>query len=81
MFIAIDSYRSKLTTEFYSNSSNPMNLILYFFGKRMIEDVLIKNISNLKKIIEAREEPSANIAPTKIDTTKEKKLRKRSIRK
>jgi hypothetical protein len=48
---AISSNQTKITTEFYGNSSYPMNL-MNFIGENIIKDAETQNLANLKKILE-----------------------------
>ena len=41
-----------LTSEFYSDSKYPFNLMSYFFGRPMIEKTQAKNLKNIKEILE-----------------------------
>ncbi|MBP9689914.1 MAG: SRPBCC family protein [Bacteroidia bacterium] len=43
---------TEITSEFYSESPYPLNLPSYLFGKKIITDAQIKNLANLKKIVE-----------------------------
>ena len=41
-----------ITSEFYSDSSYPMNLPSYLFGKKMMREAQTKNLQNIKQILE-----------------------------
>lgn len=41
-----------LTSEFYSDSKYPFNLMSYFFGRPMIQETQAKNLKNIKEILE-----------------------------
>lgn len=48
---SISENETKITAEFYGNSSYPMNL-MNFMGAKFITDAETKNLANLKKILE-----------------------------
>jgi hypothetical protein len=52
----ISDGQTKVTSEFYSNDKYPFNLMSYFFGRKMIQDTEVKNLKNLKKILESKME-------------------------
>jgi hypothetical protein len=43
-----------LTSEFYADDSYPFNLMGYFMGRKIIEETQIKNLNNIKTILEAK---------------------------
>jgi hypothetical protein len=51
---AISENQTELTAEFYSNDQYPMNLMSYFFGRKMIEKAEKDNLMNIKKNLESR---------------------------
>jgi hypothetical protein len=57
IFKSITDNQTILTSEFYSNESYPMNLPSYIFGRKMIEKSQIKNLQNIKHILE---QPQSN---------------------
>ena len=61
---AVSENQTELTAEFYSNDKWPMNLMSYFFGRKMIEEAEVKNLQNIKKNLESR--PS--VIPDNTDT-------------
>jgi hypothetical protein len=50
---AIDEQTCIVTSEFYSNSSYPLNLPSYIFGRKMLKEAQEKNLNNLKQILES----------------------------
>lgn len=48
---SISENETKVTSEFYGNSSYPMNL-MNFMGKKFITEAETQNLTNLKKILE-----------------------------
>ncbi len=52
IFKAVSENQALVTSEFYSNDKYPFNLMSYFFGRKMVEDVEVKNLKNLKIILE-----------------------------
>jgi hypothetical protein len=54
IFKAISENQTQLTTEFYSNDSYPFNLPSYLFGKAMIKKDMVKNLQNVKRILEKK---------------------------
>lgn len=52
IFMAISGNSTKITNEFYSDSSYPMNLPAYLFGRKMMREAQTKNLQNLKQILE-----------------------------
>lgn len=52
MFKVVSDSQTVVTTEFYSNDPYPFNLPSYFFGRKMIEEAQIKNLKNVKRILE-----------------------------
>jgi hypothetical protein len=55
IFKAISENTTLLTTEFYSKSDYPMNLPSFFFGRKMIRESEIKNLENIKRILEQQQ--------------------------
>lgn len=56
MYKAIADNQTLLTSEFYSNDRYPFNLMSYFVGRKMIKEAQIKNLKNIKKILEEQGE-------------------------
>ncbi|MFZ4545719.1 MAG: SRPBCC family protein [Saprospiraceae bacterium] len=51
---AISENQTKITSEFYGDDSYPMNLVSYIFGRGMIKESEIKNLQNIKQILESK---------------------------
>jgi hypothetical protein len=54
LFTALTDSTSKLTSEFYSNDSYPLNLPSYIFGRKMMKEAQTANLENIKRILEGR---------------------------
>ncbi len=52
IFTPVSATQTKLTSEFYSKDSYPLNLMSYFFGRKMVEKSQTKNLQNIKRILE-----------------------------
>ena len=52
LFASISGDATRVTSEFYSDSSYPMNLPAYIFGRKMMREAQTKNLQNLKRILE-----------------------------
>ncbi|MBN2611087.1 MAG: SRPBCC family protein [Bacteroidales bacterium] len=52
IFTALSDNETRLTSEFYSKDSYPMNLMSYFVGRKMIREAQTQNLKNIKKILE-----------------------------
>jgi hypothetical protein len=52
IFKPMSENQTLLTVEFYSKESYPMNLPSYIFGRKMVERDQIKNLQNIKQILE-----------------------------
>lgn len=52
IFKPVSENQTLLTSEFYSNVTYPMNLPSYIFGRKMIEKAQVKNLQNIKRILE-----------------------------
>lgn len=52
IFKSVSENQTLLTVEFYSKESYPMNLPSYIFGRNMVKKDQIKNLQNLKRILE-----------------------------
>ncbi len=52
IFTPVSETQTRVTSEFYSESPYPFNLMSYFFGTKMIEKAQTKTLQNLKKILE-----------------------------
>jgi hypothetical protein len=55
IFESVSENQTLLTVEFYSNESYPMNLPSYIFGRKMIKKDQIKNLKNIKRILEQQQ--------------------------
>jgi len=51
----VSENQTLLTSEFYSNSSYPMNLPSYVFGRSMMKKAQTKNLQNIKRILEQKQ--------------------------
>lgn len=52
LFKAISENETEVTSEFYSNSPYPFNLMFYVFGRSMMKDAEMKNLQNIKRNLE-----------------------------
>jgi hypothetical protein len=52
IFESLSDNQTRLTSEFYSTDSYPMNFVSWFFGRKMIERAQRENLQNIKKILE-----------------------------
>ncbi len=52
IFKSVSENQTLLTSEFYSNDSYPLNLPSYIFARKMIEKAQVKNLKNIKRILE-----------------------------
>ncbi|MGV8092739.1 MAG: SRPBCC family protein [Mangrovibacterium sp.] len=52
IFNAISDRQTQLISEFYSNESYPINLPSWLFGRKIIREAQIKNLQNIKRILE-----------------------------
>ena len=52
IFTVISANETKITNEFYSDSSYPMNLPAYLFGRKMMREAQTQNLQNLKQVLE-----------------------------
>lgn len=52
IFKSVSENQTILTSEFYSNESYPLNLPSYVFGRKMIKKAQVKNLQNIKRILE-----------------------------
>lgn len=52
IFREISENQTKITSEFYSKESYPMNLPSYLFGRKMIREAQTKNLQNIKQLLE-----------------------------
>lgn len=55
IFKEVTENQTLLTNEFYSNSSYPMNLPSYVFGRSMMKKAQTKNLQNIKRILEQKQ--------------------------
>lgn len=55
IFKEVSENQTLLTSEFYSNSSYPMNLPSYIFGRSMMKKAQTKNLQNIKRILEQKQ--------------------------
>lgn len=49
---SVSETTTQITSEFYSDNKYPMNLPSYLFGRKYIHDAQLKNLQNIKKILE-----------------------------
>lgn len=54
IFEGVSANQTRLTSEFYSTDSYPMNFVSWFFGRKMIQKAQIENLQNIKKILEGQ---------------------------
>lgn len=54
LFKAVSENQTELTCEFYSNDKYPFNLMSYFIGRKMIQETEVKNLNNIKTILEKK---------------------------
>jgi hypothetical protein len=54
IFTAISENQTLVTSEFYSNDRYPFNLPSYLFGRKMMRESQVKNLENLKHILEEK---------------------------
>lgn len=54
LFKAISENQTELTSEFYGDDKYPFNLMGYFFGAKIIQETEIKNLNNIKTILEKK---------------------------
>ncbi len=54
LFKAISENQTELTSEFYGDDKYPFNLMGYFFGTKIIQETEIKNLNNIKTILEKK---------------------------
>jgi hypothetical protein len=52
LFKSVSDNQTQITSEFYSNDRYPLNLMSYFLGRKMIREAQIRNLQNLKNILE-----------------------------
>ncbi len=52
IFKSISENETQVTSEFYAEEAYPMNLLSYVMGKKMIEKTELKNLQNVKEILE-----------------------------
>jgi hypothetical protein len=52
IFKSVSENQTMLTAEFYSHDPYPLNLPSYVFGRKMIKEAQIKNLKNIKRILE-----------------------------
>lgn len=52
IFTPVSETQTRVTSEFYSESPYPLNLISYFFSTKMIEEAQTQTLQNLKRILE-----------------------------
>jgi hypothetical protein len=52
IFKSVSENQTQVTSEFYSNNSYPMNLPSYLFGRKILQDAELKNLQNIKRILE-----------------------------
>lgn len=55
IFNAISEHQTQIISEYYSDEKYPLNLVSYIFGRKMIHDIQVKNLNNLKRILEKNE--------------------------
>lgn len=58
-FKALTEGQTEITTEFHSFAQYPMNLPSFLIGKKMIKKAQTKNLQNLKRILEAKQNMQA----------------------
>jgi hypothetical protein len=52
IFTPVSETQTTVTSEFYSETPYPLNLVSYFFSTKMIEDAQTRTLQNLKRILE-----------------------------
>lgn len=52
IFKPVSGTQTIITSEFYSVDKYPFNLPSYLFGRKMIREAQVKNLQNIKKILE-----------------------------
>lgn len=52
IYKSISANQTEVITEFYANESYPLNLMSYFFGRKMVEKIETQNLKNIKQILE-----------------------------
>ncbi len=52
IFKSISPTQTEVTSEFYGESSYPMNLMAYVFGRKFVRDAQIENLQNVKRNLE-----------------------------
>ena len=55
IFKEVTENQTIIASEFYSNSSYPMNLPSYIFGRSMMKKAQTKNLQNIKRILEQKQ--------------------------
>jgi len=55
IFTTVSENQTQLTSEFYSNVPYPFNLPSYIFGRKMIKESQVKNLQNIKRILEQQQ--------------------------
>lgn len=52
LFEALSENETKVTSEFFSTSPYPMNLMSYLFGRKYVQDAQTQDLSNIKEQLE-----------------------------
>jgi hypothetical protein len=63
IFKTISVNQTRLTSEFYSFAPYPLSLPSYLFGKKMIKEAQVKNLHNIKRILEEKQNIQADVTP------------------